>query len=104
MSLQAVSTVRSIRQSTPARSWSDGRDAIHTAVRELRKHHPRAGEQQIAHLLIEQLEVDGELLEAGAIHLAHDAMTAERVRRGPISADAPAKIRLFRPRPQASPR
>jgi hypothetical protein len=81
MSLQAVSTVRSIRQSTPARSWSDGRDAIHTAVRELRKHHPRAGEQQIAHLLTEQLEVDGELLEAVAIYLAHDAMTAERVRR-----------------------
>ena len=104
MSLQAVSTVRSIRQSTPARSWSDGRDAIHTAVRELRKHHPRAGEQQIAHLLTEQLEVDGELLEAGAIYLAHDAMTRRAGPPCPISADAPAKIRLFRPRPQASPR
>jgi hypothetical protein len=81
MSLQAVSTVRPLRQSTPTPSWSDGRDAIRAAVRELRQCHPRAGEQQIARLLTERLEVDGELLEAGAVFLTHDAMTAERVRR-----------------------
>jgi hypothetical protein len=31
--------------------------------------------------LTERLEGDGDLLEAGAIYLAHDAMTAERVHR-----------------------
>jgi hypothetical protein len=77
MSLQAVPAVRPIRQ--PIRCWSDGRDAIRAAVGELHRRHPRAGEQQIARLLTERLETDGDLLEAGAVYLVHDATkTAER--------------------------
>jgi hypothetical protein len=82
MSLQTTATVHPIRRSAAPRSWSDGRDAIRAAVRELCQGHPRAGEQQIGRLLAERLEVDPELLGAGAVYLAHDALTANRIQRG----------------------
>jgi hypothetical protein len=82
MSLQTTATVHPIRRSAAPRSWSDGRDAIRAAVRELCQGHPRAGEQQIGRLLAERLEVDGALLGAGAVYLAHDALTTNRIQRG----------------------
>jgi hypothetical protein len=80
--LHAVATFPARRSSpqTP-KTWGDCRDVIRAAVRELRKRQPRADERRLGQLLAQRIEADGDLLEAGALYLAHDALTAEQARK-----------------------
>jgi hypothetical protein len=82
MSLTAVATFPA-RRSAPRKplTWGDCRDVIRAAVRELRKRQPRADERRLGQLLAQRIEDDGDLLEAGALYLAHDAMVAEQARK-----------------------
>jgi hypothetical protein len=72
---------RTAPQSPP--TWSDGRDAIRAAVKELCKRYPKAvaDEHRIGQLLAERLGADDDLLQAAAVVLAHDSLTADQARQ-----------------------
>jgi hypothetical protein len=91
-----VSPLDGLRQ----RLLNAGTDArpIRAAVKELHRRHPRASEQQIARLLSEQLETDGDLLEACAVYLTHDAMSAVPDQRRPSRPPRRRSVSVLRAR------
>jgi hypothetical protein len=92
--VHAVATFPARRSSpqTPP-TWGDCRDAIRAVVKELIKRLPKADERRVGQLLAERIAADEDILEAAALFLAHDALTAEQVRKSRTAPTAKARAR-----------